>query len=92
MADNSSKAQLEALKEEVEKSTFDFSQIYAMLILNWRWFLISFVICVGSALIYLRFLTPVYQSTAKLLIKDEGNRGGSSLQNSTNLGDRKSVV
>ncbi|WP_278989296.1 GumC family protein [Segatella bryantii] len=86
MADNSSKAQLEALKEEVEKSTFDFSQIYAMLILNWRWFLISFVICVGSALIYLRFLTPVYQSTAKLLIKDEGNRGGSSLQNSTNLG------
>lgn len=41
MADNSSNAQLEALKEEVEKSTFDFSQIYAMLILNWRWFLIS---------------------------------------------------
>ena len=57
-----------------------------MLILNWKWFLLSLIICLGLAAIYLRYTTPTYQY-AKLLIKDEDNtRGRNSLQYATNLG------
>ena len=83
--------EMEAVQQpqEEEKSSFDFSAIYTTLILNWKWFLLSLIICIGVAGIYLRYTTKMYQASAKLLIKDDdGNsRGGNSqLQNAVNLG------
>lgn len=71
-----------------ESSSIDFAAIYTTLILNWKWFVLSLIICLGAAAIYLRYTTPVYQAGAKLLIKDDdGNRrNGNSLQNMANLG------
>ncbi len=78
----------ESVLEQEEKSSFDFQSIYTALVLNWEWFLLSLVICVGLAAIYLRYTTPIYQAYAKMLIKEEdSNRGGrNSLMNATNLG------
>ena len=80
------------LDKEQEKegvtSFFDFAALYRTIILNWYWFVLSLIIF-GIGAIYLRYTTPLYQSTAKLLIKDDDNgssRRGSSLQNITNLG------
>ena len=82
--------ELESIQENEEKSSFDFATIYTVLILNWKWFVLSLIICMGAAHIYLRYATPIYQSAAKLLIKDaEGSgsrRGGNSIQSATNLG------
>ena len=61
-----------------EQSMFNFQNIYAMLVLNWQWFLLSLFICVCGALIYLRYAQPVYQVSAKMLIKDEQNNRRSS--------------
>ena len=71
-----------------EKSTFDFQTIYTTLILNWKWFVLSLIICLGLAAIYLRYKTPVYQAYAKMLIKDEDNssRGRNSIMNAATLG------
>ncbi len=81
------------LDKEQEKegvtSFFDFVALYRTIILNWYWFVLSLIIFGGIGAIYLRYTTPLYQSTAKLLIKDDDNgssRRGSSLQNITNLG------
>ena len=81
------------LDKEQEKegvaSFFDFAALYRTVILNWYWFVLSLIIFGGIGAIYLRYITPLYQSTAKLLIKDDDNgssRRGSSLQNITNLG------
>ena len=80
------------LDKEQEKqgiaSFFDFAALYKTVILNWYWFVLSLIIFGGIGAIYLRYTTPLYQSTAKLLIKDEDNnsRRGSSLQNMSNLG------
>lgn len=81
------------LDKEQEKegvtSFFDFAALYRTIILNWYWFVLSLIIFGGIGAIYLRYTTPLYQSTAKLLIKDDDNgssRRGSSLQNITNLG------
>lgn len=75
-----------------EQSSFNFQTIYKAFILNWKWFILSIVICVGMGFLYLRYTTPVYNTIAKLLIKDDDNsrrsgRGGlQALESMSNLG------
>ncbi|TDO71510.1 capsular exopolysaccharide synthesis family protein [Flavobacterium chryseum] len=44
-------------------------------IIHWRWFLLSIVICLIIAFLYLRYTTPIYEATATILVKDE-KKGG----------------
>ena len=77
-----------------EQSSFNFQAIYTAVILNWKWFLLSAIICIGLGMLYLRYSTPVYNVTAKLLIKDDNsgnNKGGGlgglqALESMSNLG------
>ena len=77
-------------EDKQTKSLIDrlnFRNLYVAIILNWKWFIIAVVFCLGIVYIRLRYTTPVYQVSAKLLIKDDGNnRRGNSIQNTTNLG------
>ncbi|MBR5919365.1 MAG: capsid assembly protein, partial [Prevotella sp.] len=77
---------IENATEQEEKSLIDFQKIYQTLILNWKWFVLSLIFCLGLAAIYLRYTTPIYQAYAKLIIKEE--RGGSkaNLMNSMTFG------
>ena len=61
-----------------EQSLFSFQNLFATLVLNWQWFLLSLFIFLCGAFIYLRYATPTYQVSAKMLIKDEDNRRPSS--------------
>lgn len=76
--------------EQPEKSAFDFQTIYTMLVLNWKWFVLSVILCLGCGAIYLRYKTPTFQAQAKMLIKDDesSNRatGKSTLLTASNLG------
>ena len=76
------------LEVNESNSSFDFATLYRTIVLNWYWFVLSLIIFGSLGAIYLRYATPMYQSTAKLLIKDDSNsnRRGSSLQNMSNLG------
>ena len=66
-----------------EESAFSFQAIFAMLVLNWQYFLLSIFICLCGALIYLRYATPVYQVSAKMLIKEENrSRRSANMLNS----------
>ncbi len=82
--------ELENVQENEESSSINFAAIYTAIILYWKWFVLSIIICLGAAHIYLRYKTPVYQAVAKLLIKDDDqtNRraGTNSIQAATNLG------
>ena len=82
------KQDIENLQETLESnepSTFSFQAIFAMLVLNWQYFLLSLFICFCGALIYLRYATPVYQMSAKMLIKDDNNRGRRSASMLSNM-------
>ena len=71
----------ELLNEESSnggRKKLNFQTIFTAFILHWNWFLLSLIICICGALIYLRYATPVYQVSAKMLIKDDNNRGRSS--------------
>ena len=74
-------------KENEELSFFNFRSLLQTFILNWQWFALSLIICLGVTAIYLRYTTPRYSAIAKMLIKDEDNpRGKTSFMNATNLG------
>lgn len=73
--------------EPEKKSLVNFASIFRALVLNWKWFVLSLIICLGIALIYLRYITPMYTASAKLLIRGEDNSGGSRrMQSSATLG------
>ena len=64
------------LEEEAdgEHGGGNFQTIFSMLVLNWQWFLLSLIIFVSGAFIYLRYTEPVYQVSARMLIKDEAKK------------------
>ena len=74
--------------EMAEKSFFNFQKLITTYLLNWKWFVLSLIICLGIAAIKLRYTTPIYQSHAKLLVKaeDNSNGRGRGIQGMTNLG------
>lgn len=89
MAEETSNVTLEDIRQEqAENSTFNFQAIYKALVLNWYWFILSLIIFLGGAYIYLRYSTPTYQVQTKLLVKDDDSKNGgmsSSLANASLL-------
>lgn len=65
----------------------NFQTILATLVLNWHWFLLSLIICVCGALIYLRYTEPVYKVTARMLIKDNNANRRNATQMLANVED-----
>lgn len=45
--------------------------LYYLCLARWKWFVLSLVVCLGIAAIYLLKTPPVYTRTASLLIKEE---------------------
>ena len=83
--------ELENLLEEGENnsgSRLNFATIYAMLVLNWQYFLFSLIILVCGSLLYLRYTDPTYKVSARLLIKDQDKRRNANqmLSNMMDLG------
>lgn len=52
----------------------------------WPWFVLFVIISMSIALLYLRYATPIYQSVATILIKDEKNGALSELAAFQDLG------
>ena len=58
-----------------EESIISVRNLIAIFILNWKWFIFSFIVFIGAAYVNLRYATPLYQASAKVLIKDDSNNG-----------------
>ena len=72
-----------------EESWLNFQNIFTIFILNWKWFALSLVVFMAGAVLYLRYTTPIYSVSAKMLIKDDKqNRrnGNNMLANMQDLG------
>lgn len=77
---------IDSTAQNEQESSFDFRTIITIFILNWQWFVLSMFICLCSAMIYLRYKSPVYQVSTKILIKDENKpEGGGSNQMLANM-------
>lgn len=85
------KISLEEFENIMEKSasgrSIDYRKLYAILVLNWHWFLLSLLLCIGGAVAYLKLTEPVYCVSARMLIKgEEKNNGSQMLSNMEDFG------
>ncbi len=70
------------------QNTSDNSQLREAIKLyskNWKWFLVSAVICIVLATVYLRYAVPKYSAEAKIQIIDEKSGSGIDLFKELNL-------
>lgn len=63
----------ETIEDEVEDGNVK-EQLFKYLV-HWRWFLVSIVISLVLAFLYLRYTMPSYEATTSILVKDE-KKGG----------------
>jgi len=59
-----------AESEDEEQSSLKLKDIYTIALINWKLFAVCIVLCVAIAYVYTRFATPIYQSSAKMLVKE----------------------
>ena len=85
--------ELEDLLEDAQDSPkknawFSLPNLFALLVLNWQWFLLSLIICLSASLLYLRYASPVYKVSGRMLVKDENKRRNTTqmLANMQDLG------
>jgi capsular exopolysaccharide family len=56
---------------EMENKSTSLNQLWSRYISYWPWFFLLVALAVGGAWLYIRYTVPQYESTARLLIKDE---------------------
>lgn len=60
--------------EQQEADGFNFATVWRIVVLHWIWIVVSVIICLGCAYAYLRYKTPIYSASAKILVKDDDNK------------------
>ena len=66
--------------DERKGASYSFQKVFAHLVLNWQWYLLSLIICMSAAYIYLRYAHPIYQVSARMLVKDEDKKASSPIK------------
>ena len=72
------------IRNDLPKEEFNIYEILFKYLSHWPWFIVSVIICFFVAHMYLRYSTPIYSSSAKILIKEQD---GYSRKSSTPLSD-----
>ena len=65
-------------EKETEEDVIDIQEILFRYLAHWKWFLVSFFVCILLAFVYLKITTPVYNISSVIMIKDEKKGGGLS--------------
>lgn len=89
MDDKKMNEALEDLLESEQQKTlkFSFSSLFSNIVLHWHWYVLSMIICIFSGWLYLRYTTPVYRVSARILVKDDNSQKSSSSQMLSNMED-----
>lgn len=63
---------------EEDAKQVDLSKLFIKYFSYWKWFLVSIVLCLIIAFIYLKFTLPEYKITTSILLKDDQKGGGTA--------------
>ena len=61
------------LRKNKPEEEFNLYEILFKYLAYWPWFVVSVIICMCCTYMYLRYSTPVYSTSAKILIKEQDN-------------------
>ncbi|MES2775219.1 MAG: polysaccharide biosynthesis tyrosine autokinase [Bacteroidota bacterium] len=71
--------------------SFDLGKWVIRIIKLTPWFILSFLVCLSAAWLYLRYTEPAYKSSAYILIKDDNAESDPLLKDLNVLGDGKII-
>lgn len=63
---------------EGKEEKIDYRELFFKYLIHWPWFVASVLTCIVAAAIYLYFSTPIYNTTASIMIKDESKGGNAA--------------
>ncbi len=66
--------------DDDESGGFNLKALLNVILLNWYWIALSVAICYVAAHFYLKYSTPVYTASVKILIRESNQRGNSEMQ------------
>ena len=58
----------------MEENELNLGDILQTVLANWYWFVLSVVVCAGTAFLYLKWAPKVYTRTASVLINERVGR------------------
>ena len=67
--------------EDQEEESVDVAKLFFKYLRYWKWFLLSMVVCIAVAALYLKLVHPVYEVDAKILLKDDKKGSSSDIDN-----------
>ncbi len=62
----------------LSEKSFDFIGLFIKYLSFWKWFLISLVVCISIALIYIKYTLPTYNVQTSVLFQDSRRGSGST--------------
>ena len=74
------------IPNDQEEDGINISDLLQLCLYKWRWFVLSTVICLTVAILYLMSTSPIYTRTATLLIEDE-KKGASAISMTSEFQD-----
>lgn len=66
-------------RNELDEEHINIQEILFRYLIHWPWLIVSVVVCIIFAWVYLHITTPVYNISATVLIKDEEKGAGKSM-------------
>lgn len=57
---------------------FSIREFLLLCVANWRWFILSIIVMVGLAVLYIKCIPPTYTRVTSILIKSDDKKGSSS--------------
>lgn len=74
--------------DEVEENElFDLKKIWALVLINWYWVLLSVLVCLCISVVYLRYTSPVYSASMKILVKESDKKNSAFRGMNMSLGE-----
>lgn len=58
--------------QKEQQDGFDFQLMMVKFLIHWPWFVLSVVVCIILAFVYIRYKTPIYRIDGSVLITEEG--------------------
>ncbi|WP_318643133.1 GumC family protein [Flavobacterium ardleyense] len=64
-----------SVNNQEEEESINIAEMAQQYLYHWKWFVVSVVLFIVAAFMYIRYTTPIYKATATILVKDD-RKGG----------------
>lgn len=69
---------MEVQTEKIRESESSIQEQIEKYLIHWKWFVLTIILALAMAFLYLRYATPQFRASTSIAIKDDKRGGGAS--------------